>query len=400
MDTVLVFGKHKIRLFQRDDQPSNYWFMRVHIEGKQFRRSLQTCVLEMAKEAATQHMIDILAKKKAGQRVFPTTIKQFRDAFLLDLQSQTARKRSLLTIKNTTHRIDRGVQFLKEDQKIESSAAVDSVDGQKWQGYISWRLKQNPELRRDTIYGELVSIKGAYDWARKKEWCAEWNLPAWELETENQQAMRDKMPAADFQRARKLIGEWVASAQDGMPRMRRSMVRVVFETIAAGGFRTGEMLKLRRKDVQVGDNEIIVTVQEETSKVRKFRQVPLLHSSAAHLRGWLEMRKDLQPDALVFALRKSKDASRMFYDQFTELRKDVLESQGLGDLDAYHGRHARITELLLTGHSIHLVAKLAGTSVAQIEKTYSGVIEVAIGREFAKHKLTYNEDGSFEVTKR
>jgi integrase len=401
----MVFGQHRVRLFQRNDQPSNFWFMRVRVENKQFRRSLKTCVLEEAKKAATQHMIDILAKQKAGQKVFPITLQQFRDAYVLDLEARAKRgEKSALTVKNTTNRIDDALKFLSEHLKIPSSAALDSVDGTMWQSYIDWRLTQNPDLRRDTIDGELVSINGAVDWARKKVWCTERNLLKWELEKENQPAMRDKIPAQDFQRARKLIGQWVASAKAGMPRMRRLMVQTVFETIAAGAFRSGEMLKLRRKDVQINDHgpnrELIITVQEETTKVRKFRQVPLLHSAAVYLRDWLELRKDLKPDDLVFALRKAKDASRMFYEQFGELRKDVLVPQGLGKLDLYHARHARITEWLLMGHSIHLVAKLAGTSVVQIEKTYSGVIEIIIGREFAKQKLVYNEDGTFEVTER
>jgi len=119
------------------------------------------------------------------------------------------------------------------------------------------------------------------------------------------------------------------------------------------------------------------------------------------LRDWLRSRGDsLQPDDLVFALGDSKDASIAFYRQFQNLRRDVLKPEGLEKVDAYHARHQWITERLQAGESIHLVAKLAGTSTAQIEKSYSGVIDLVIGREFAKKKLKRNEDGSFEVIKR
>jgi site-specific recombinase XerD len=399
MDTILVFGNYKVRLFQRADQPSNYWFMRVRVENRPYRRTLKTCVLELARERATQEMIDILAKQKAGQKIFATTVKQFRDAYHLDQQSKaTRREKSALTIKNNTIRIDKGLEFLK-DEGIPSTRALDTIEGKFWQKYIDWRLKQNPDLRRDTLDGELVTIRSAFEWAKKKTWCTDWNIPQWELEVETQQATRDKIAPKDFMHAKQLIRQWVSSAKPGVKTLRRELVRTVFETISYAGFRTGELLKLRYKDIDFSPKEIIITVQDETTKVRKTRQVALLHSAARPLIHWLELRGDnLKPDDLVFLISKGKEASRLFYKQFAACRKAVLAPAGLADLECYHARHYCITNWLLAGNSIHLVAKLAGTSVAQIEKTYSGVIEIAIAREFAKRKLIHKSNGSYEIT--
>lgn len=398
---VLVFGQHKVRLFQRADQPSCYWFMRVQLEGRTFKRSLKTAHLESAREAATQVMIETLAKIKAGLKVFSVTFTEARRAYLLDQEKRVSRdKRSKFTVKKVVQRIERAIEFLKDDDKAVT-ASIDSLPGAFWQGYIDWRLKPMPDIRRDGINDELVTIRAWFEWCQSQGWCSASNIPQWELELEKQQAMRDKIPANDFKRAKQLILEWVWAAEEGsFTRQKREVVFTAFATIAGGAFRTGEILQVQRKDLQVSDSEIIVTVRHNTSKVRKTRQVPLLHDAALFLQSYLKQYPDMAPDALVFSLRNRKYPLQMFYEECGELRKEVLIPAGLGHVEAYHGRHFAITNWLLAGQSIHLVAKLAGTSVSQIEKTYSGVIEVAIGREFAKQRLDHKPDGSFEVVKR
>lgn len=399
---ILVFGQFKVRLFQRNDQPSNYWFMRTQIEGKPYKRSLKTAHLQTARDNASQEMIEVLAKMKAGLKVFSKSLKDAKDAYLLDQEERVIRdKRSKFTVKKIRHRIDRAFAFLK-DKDMAPTTPIDTIPGAFWQGYIDWRLKPMPDIRRDGIHDELTSIRAWIEWVQGKGWCSASNIPKWELELEKQQATRTKIAPADFNRARQLMYDWTCAAADknSLAQEKREMLFTVFMTISCGAFRTGEILQVRRKDIQVSDNEIIVTVQDGTSKVRKTRQVPLLHEGTVCLQSYLEARPKMKPDALVFSLRDAKNPSKMFYREFSALRKEVLIPAGLGHLDAYHGRHHCITTWLLAGHSIHLVAKLAGTSVSQIERTYSGVIELAIGREFAKHRLDYKEDGSFEVVKR
>ena len=396
----MVFDEHRVRLFKRNDQPSNHWFMRVAVEGRQFRRSLKTCVLEEAKKACHKIMLkEVLAKEVAGIKVFSKSLKEVRDAYLLDIQNRQSRgELSSETVRYINARVDRALEFLKSEA-IPSTRPVDGVDGKTWQRYIDYRLKM-VKMRRDVIHQELVNIKAMFVWAKKKCLCSEWNIPSWELVLEKQQATREKLTHLEFTKAVQLMRTWANSAQ-GSRRMLREMVLTVFQTIANSGLRTGECLKLTRGDIQVMHNEIILTIRDTTTKVRKRRQVPILHSGGVWLRDWLRSRGDtLQPNDLVFALGDSKDASIAFYRQFQNLRRDVLKPEGLEKVDAYHARHQWITERLQAGESIHLVAKLAGTSTAQIEKSYSGVIDLVIGREFAKKKLKRNEDGSFEVINR
>lgn len=400
---VLVFGPHKVRLFQRNDQPSNYWFMRVQLEGKPFKRSLKTAHLESARDAATQVMIEALSKIKAGQKVFSVTVSDARRAYLLNEQERVAREdRSTYTVKNVVQRIDRAIAFLR-DQGITPSASIDSIQGNFWQQYIEWRLKPTPDLRRDGINSELTTIRAWFEWCQKQGWCAASHIPQWELTVEKTQASLVKVPAANFIRARQLMYDWMVAASDtGNPIEceNRETIFTVFMTISCGAFRTGEILQVRRKDIQMAGDEIIVTVQDNTSKVRKARQVPLLHEGVICLRSYLNSRPKMKPDERVFVMRGAKEPRNLFYKAFSKLRKNVLIPAGLGDIEPYHARHFAITNWLLMGNSIHLVGRLAGTSVKQIEATYSNVIELSIGREFAQKYLVYKEDGSHEIVKR
>lgn len=372
----MVFGEHVVRLFQRDDQPSNYWFMRVTVESKQYRRSLKTCVLGEAKKVVSAHMVKILAKQMVGQRVFSTSLKDWREGYLIDVGRTVDRgERSKLTLNNISQRMDYAFAFLRS-KGVLGSSAVDSVEGGLWQDYIDYRLEHKKTMRRDVINSELVTIKAAFEWARKQGWCSDRNVPKWELVLEKQQAMRDKLTNKQFRHVITLLKQY----QD-------DFLLTVVMTMSEGGFRTGEVLKLRRRDVEIGKNELVVTVQETTSKVRKSRQVPIRGS---WLKAWIEAR-ELKPDDPVFP------TSKTFYRTFKKFREKKLVPNGLGHADCYHARHAWITERLEAGESIHLVARLAGTSTIQIERTYSGVVNLIIGREFAKKKIWVNDDGSTEV---
>ena len=403
-DTVMMFGTHKVRLFQRNDQPSNYWFMRVQLEGKTYKRSLKTAVLELAKERAQAEMIEVLAKIRSGQKVFSTTVREARAAYLLDQQDQITRdKRSKFTVKKVIQRIQRAMEFLI-DQDIPPTASIDSIQGNLWQEYIDWRLEPMPDIRRDGIHDELTTIRAWFEWCQKKKWVSEINIPTWELKIENQQAKRVKFTPEQINKAKTLMKQWCMQAPDNSyEQTKRLMFYVVFSTMCVGAFRTGEILQVRYKDLHITETEIVVTVQEQTSKVRKTREVALVGDDAIELAEWINGQEEWKPDDMVFLLGDSSDPSKIFYQEFAKCRKAVLVPAGLGTLkvkerlEAYHARHYCITNWLMAERSIHLVSVLAGTSTGEIENTYSGVIQIVTAREFAKKKLIHKDDGSFEV---
>lgn len=411
---ILVFGQYKVRLFQRNDQENANWRMQVQIEGKPWKPSLGTAHLETAKQVATDKMIDVLAKIKSGQKVHSTSIKDARDAYLVDQRESEVRdNRSKFTVKKVGQRVDRAVQFLK-DKGTPFTASVDSVNGKFWQQYVNWRLAPMPNIRRDGIVDELVTIRAWFEWCQAKGWCSASNLPQWELKKEKEQAKRKKIPADQIKKARGLLVQWVNATEPGFERRKRKMVNAIFQTMLNGAFRTGEIRQVQYKDVNVIDSEIVVTIQSETSKVRKTREIVLVGDEGIWLRDWLAHRSDWAADDLVFDTRfKPVDKTRPNWRQklianikqtferaYTDFRTDFLTPAGLSDIEPYHARHYCITKWILQREEIHWIAKYSGTSVAQIEKTYSGVLAVLMGREFAKKRVVHKDDGSFEVVTR
>jgi hypothetical protein len=85
-----------------------------------------------------------------------------------------------------------------------------------------------------------------------------------------------------------------------------------------------------------------------------------------------------------------------YYHSYKSLRIE-LKTLDLDWFDTYHCRHFWITNRLYAGESIHLVARAAGTSTDEIEKTYSNVLTELATRQFGKNQVVYQEDGSFSV---
>ncbi len=177
--------------------------------------------------------------------------------------------------------------------------------------------------------------------------------------------------------------------------------------------RSGEAFALTNRDIELHRNtsECVITIRPETSKVRRGRKIVLLASRG----GWLEDSKQINylirwvdtfqrhkdPSDLVFATfdnkgRKKKTASDVIYKGYGALRKQ-LEDISLGWFDPYHCRHFYITNKLLAGEPIHIVAKVCGTSVKEIEATYSHVLTEMASRNFGNKQVVYDAEGGYDV---
>jgi hypothetical protein len=113
---------------------------------------------------------------------------------------------------------------------------------------------------------------------------------------------------------------------------------------------------------------------------------------------WWDKRIHKEPSDNVFSPIDSgnKSARDTFYHQYKLLR-EKLKTVNLEWFDLYHCRHWWITNRLLAEEPIHLVAQAAGTSVKEIESTYSQVMTEITTRGFNKKRVVYRPDGSFEI---
>ena len=94
----------------------------------------------------------------------------------------------------------------------------------------------------------------------------------------------------------------------------------------------------------------------------------------------------------------NRSARDVFYHLYKSLRVRLKEID-LDWFDLYHLRHWWITTRLLAEESISLVALAAGTSVKEIEATYSHVTTELLTKRLNEKKLAWKRDGSYEVVK-
>jgi len=101
------------------------------------------------------------------------------------------------------------------------------------------------------------------------------------------------------------------------------------------------------------------------------------------------------PSDFVFAPFDSgkKSARDIYYHNYKSLRIDLKEV-GLEWFDTYHCRHWWVTNKLYAKEPIYFIAKAAGTSVKEIERTYSHVLTDLITKEFGKTRVAYRSDGT------
>lgn len=388
------FGNHRVSLSKGENDAA--WYYCLYIEGKQYRKSMKTVVLDDAWDKATALTVDILAKQKSGQKIFSITLGELRREFLLHLDKKVAQgslKRG--SCNNIIRQIDHGFRFLMYI-KTTPNAAVDSLSGKMWQQYVDWSLQSNGGKRRAVVHQELTSIRSMFKFAKEHGWCSEMNIPVWELVIEKEPSKRRRVSLKEGSQALIAIAGWAAKKDKHY--WRKQMLLTVAHIINASGMRTGEVLNLKNSDIELSKDEAILHVRAEVSKVKTSRQVAILHSAILPLTRWLnEFQKDKSPEGYVFGETEGQSGDYPFYTVLKRLRHAKVVAD---DFDIYHFRHIAITKWILSGQPLFLIAKLCGTSSRMIESTYANVITAMLGREFAKRKLNVLEDGSFEIEER
>ena len=224
-------------------------------------------------------------------------------------------------------------------------------------------------------------------YAKKEKLCTERSLPHWDFVIEKEAPARRRMTQRNYTDVTNAIRSWVKEAKNEKDLYHRRVLQSICLLISNSGMRSGEVFGLRNRDVDVRATtaECVLTIRPETSKVRKGRRITLSASSGGrakdtrrinYLIRWIdEYQRHPNPNDFVFSGfdKGSISARDTYYHAYKQLRKKLAEIE-LDWFDTYHCRHFWITNRLLAEEPIHLVAKAAGTSVSEIESTYSHVL--------------------------
>jgi len=412
----IPFGlSHRVSLYRRGDLKSPSWFMRMYIreEHRYFRKSLRTADREEAAERAVTEMLEILAKVRNGERILTVSLKDLLRRYALH-QEEQIRQRALApkTLLLHRHRLKLGREFLLSKFPAGLNTRISAIDGKVFDDYLSWRFdnaaKKGTTLRRDVVRDELLSIRKMFHFARRQKLCSEKSIPTWTFAVDGKdRPRRRRMTPANYLEVLGCFGHWLgAVAADeslsGTSKLyQRYLVFYVTLLIADTGMRSGEVFELRNSDVEVREDECVISIRPETSKVRRGRRIThkAYKSDDYNLKDWLNrFQRHRKPNHYLFASYNdgTRPARDYYYKGYNSFRSE-LKKAGLEWFDTYHCRHFWITKRLLAGEPIHIIAKAAGTSVAEIEGTYSHVLTEMATRDFANREIIHQRDGSVRV---
>lgn len=399
---VIEFADLSVTLYRRADIDNSSWFFRVHLkqEDRNYRKSLGTDDLATATKAAQREIIKLLAKVESGQRVLALALKDLLRQFSLYCEKLVEQDQiSKNTWKAQRYRLRLGLDFLRTKYPAGLNTKISDVDGEVFRGYLDWRLEQvkakEKTIRRDVVRDELLTIRKMFIFAQNEKMCAARSLPNWDFQVEKSGPRRRRINITQYMQFQTALLEWSKNAHDKQSWYNRSLTVQICFMVSMSGLRSGEAFGLRNKDVQMRGEECLITVRPETSKVRRSREVVMLTTL---FKFWWDKRLHKEPNDHVFAPMDGgkKSARDTFYHQYSRLRLDLAKVD-LEWFDLYHCRHWWITNRLLAEEPIHLVAQAAGTSVKEIESTYSHVMTEITTRGFNKKRVVYQPDGTFKV---
>jgi len=403
---VIRFGTHKVTIYQRGDVIDSSYYFRIHIkeEDRFYRKSLQTADRTEAREKAQSELIDLLSKLKTGQRILALSLHDLIKRYSLNQQAKAdSGELSPNTVMAQRYRIGLAEKFLIENCPAGLETKITSIDGELFRQYLDWRTKNVAErgktIRRDVVRDELLTIRKMFLFAKENRSCTEKSIPNWDFSVEREGAKRERITNTQFKDFINTTNAWAKEAMDPKDSYHRRGLMQVIGLVSLSGMRSGEVFGLKNKDIQArGRNQFVISIRAETSKVRRSRVITV-HSDLLGI--WLR-KSQLNKESGDHVFSPKPDGTTpfrdVFYHLFTSLRVRLKEID-LDWFDLYHCRHWYITNRLYAEEPIHHVAKACGTSVKEIEATYSHVLTEMTTARFAQKKLEWNPDGSYKIIK-
>lgn len=397
----------------------DYWQMRMWLvkEGKYARFSLKTRNRDTAIDKAKKYYHELKAGELAGKTYFSLTTKQGVELWLeqrkKDIKAELITEGRYKTI--VTH-LNHFLKFIGKDTKLKELARTDC------ENYFNERrqTKKRNEIKisQSTIVNEQSTINAMISWLFKRN---ETYIEAFDfkkLKPIDAGDMALKRPIFDkdeLKRMAKVLRVYVHEQADDKNDKNNATKAICgcFNAIAMlTGMRRGEMLQLKWENISFKDVErevrkpkggrvealFEITVPGAISKVRrtrqfmvgddgyvyvllyaaakriKFKGLPAFYTEKAEqflIKNLNALRKIIGKDLVFSVDGETAVTPRAIYVHFDNLleRAEIVDAAERGIVH-YSFRHSFITHKVNSGLDLMTVAEMAGTSVAQIEKTY------------------------------
>ena len=142
-----------------------------------------------------------------------------------------------------------------------------------------------------------------------------------------------------------------------------------------------------------------VVVRAETTKVRKTRTFEMRRGDVFHRRH--EKTQYKEPKDFVFQMYQTKEVvnATKLYNTYNELIEEVRKKYPQFDTTKtlYCLRHFWITIRILAGMNVYDIAKIAGTSLTQIQKHYDAASSLVTSKKMNKNKIVFDGHGQVVI---
>jgi hypothetical protein len=396
------FGRKSGAIYRRSDIANSSFFFRTHLkqERRYYRKSLETTDRAEALERAEKTMWEVLTKVDSGQPVMANAmdlgeaVSAFSKHLANEVEIGQLRTR---TEEMQRYRVQTGLKFLKAKYPNGLRTKLSDIDGVVFKDYLRWRQSALAEkkrtIRRSVVRDELLVIRKMFKYCFREQICSERQIPKWDFLPEKEPPKRRRITYEEVDRFWKITSDWAVEAEpDSAEDYHRRIVYHASDLVRQSGLRSGELFGLLNKNAKpLNERELEICVRADTSKVGRERSI--IVDCPFSIEFWLERyQRYRKPDEYLFSPHKcgTTSARDVFYHSYSSLRVALKE---LNRIDLYHWRHWYITERLLAGEQVHDIAKATGTSITQIEKTYSHVRTEQVTRRFNLTDIKHNRDG-------
>jgi integrase len=349
-------------------------------ENQAFRKSLRTRDIEIAKEKARSIVLDVMLRVNSGEKVFSRSFDDVVKLFIAEKRSQAqAGEISLGRVGSLASILTKAAsEFVGAHRKI------DSIRGDEWKRYFTWRRQQKPGIKDITLPGEASAIKQFYKYAIENRHTSLSNKPIFQKAGRTASGgagRRSELSSIEVSKIRHFLDEYVELSRNGSERMDRLLFHSFIALSLNTGLRIGEMRFLRWENVTTFDHSedgtavfraCQIKVQPDTCKTRKFREVQGRQGEAFDKLA--KLSRYTHPRDYVFADPSSGEpiSKKKLYKMWS----DTKEGAGLSEKEGvtlYSLRHTYATNRLLSGVEIYTLSLNMGCSVAFIEQHYGHV---------------------------
>jgi len=403
----IMDGLAQVRRVKMSGLKWQFW-MYVKSEKQAYRKSLRTEDLNLAKKKATELAIDILSKEQAGKKIFGISLGELVEKYIehrqRDVELGNITKDRLGTIRSQCNHL---INLTKKSLKCSE------LDRDSFFDYFYQRRQQNPTVTKPTIRNEQATLNHMAQWAYRKGFLAFEKFDFDKIRmTPDDFRSRDTFTLDEYERLFTFMRSYVAKSRvdDDLERYERMIMRDYVLISANTLMRVGELRQMRWSDIKrieeptkdTAGREVVpvhLQVRGETSKVRTTRDIVTRGGQYFNRleKTYRDAGVELKPSDLLF--RQLNTNEKFGHRIWAKHWYAMMAGAGIDDhverkVQWYSLRHFGISMRVNSGNNILDVAKMAGTSVSHVEKTYLKYDAKRMRRAILKGYIT--EDGGFE----